>query len=73
MTDASNAAPLAPRAIADVPSWEAEADVVIVGYGCAGASAAIEARQAGADVLVVERATAGGGASATEGRWLPSR
>ena len=67
MTDASNAAPLAPRAIADVPSWEAEADVVIVGYGCAGASAAIEARQAGADVLVVERATAGGGASAMAG------
>jgi hypothetical protein len=67
VTDASNAAPLAPRAIADVPSWEAEADVVIVGYGCAGASAAIEARQAGADVLVVERATAGGGASAMAG------
>jgi 3-oxo-5alpha-steroid 4-dehydrogenase len=41
--------------------------VVVVGYGCAGASAAIGAREVGADVLVIERAGAGGGASAMAG------
>lgn len=39
-------------------------DLLIVGLGIAGACAAIEARARGADVLVLERATAGGGTSA---------
>jgi succinate dehydrogenase/fumarate reductase flavoprotein subunit len=47
-----------------VPTWTHEADVVIVGHGGAGASAAIEAARAGADVLVVERLTRGGGTTA---------
>jgi succinate dehydrogenase/fumarate reductase flavoprotein subunit len=38
--------------IGDVTNWTDVADVVIVGYGAAGASAAIEARRAGADTLV---------------------
>ena len=38
-----------------------EADVVVVGLGCAGVCAAIEAREAGAEVLVLERASGGGG------------
>ena len=38
-------------------------DVVICGYGGAGAAAALEARRAGADVLVLERASGGGGAT----------
>ncbi|HEU5008094.1 MAG TPA: FAD-dependent oxidoreductase [Jatrophihabitantaceae bacterium] len=42
-------------------------DVLILGLGCAGAAAAIEARAAGADVLVLERASAGGGSSALSG------
>lgn len=42
------------------------ADVVIVGFGVAGASAAIEAARQGADVLVLDR-FAGGGASALSG------
>jgi 3-oxo-5alpha-steroid 4-dehydrogenase len=42
------------------------ADVVIVGFGAAGACAAIEAADAGADVLVVDRFQ-GGGASAVSG------
>ncbi|MBJ20308.1 MAG: FAD-binding protein [bacterium] len=49
---------------AEVAHWAAhteEADVVIVGLGCAGVCAAIEAREAGADVLVFERASGGGG------------
>lgn len=42
--------------------WDEERDVVVVGFGAAGASAAIEARTAGADVLVADRFD-GGGAS----------
>ncbi|VVO21288.1 FAD-dependent oxidoreductase [Pseudomonas fluorescens] len=45
--------------------WDHQADVVIVGYGIAGACAALEATRAGAGVLVLERASGGGGASAT--------
>ncbi|HEY8430229.1 MAG TPA: FAD-binding protein [Sandaracinaceae bacterium] len=42
--------------------WDEETDVAIVGFGAAGASAAIEARTAGARVLVADR-FGGGGAS----------
>ena len=55
---------------ADVAAWADEADVVIVGFGAAGASAAIEARSGGSDVLVLERASGGGGASAIAGGHL---
>ncbi len=48
----------------DVPNYDDDADVVIIGYGIAGACAALEASRAGGDVLVVERASAGGGSSA---------
>ena len=50
-----------------VKKWDLEADVVVVGFGCAGACAAIEAAEAGADVLVLERASGGGGTSAMSG------
>lgn len=49
-----------------VPSWDATADVVVVGFGGAGACAAIEAHEAGADVLVLDRFH-GGGATAISG------
>lgn len=45
--------------------WDEQADVVVVGYGIAGACAALEAKRAGGDVLVLERASGGGGASAS--------
>lgn len=38
-----------------VATWSAEADLVVVGYGIAGVCAAIEARKAGARVIVLER------------------
>jgi succinate dehydrogenase/fumarate reductase flavoprotein subunit len=47
-----------------VGQWVDEADVVIIGLGCAGVCAAIEAREAGADVLILERASGGGGVTA---------
>src|SRR5258705_4846666 len=45
---------------------ELVADVIIVGFGAAGACAAIEAADAGADVVILER-FGGGGASAVSG------
>lgn len=47
------------RAIADQP-WERQVDVLVVGFGGAGAAAALEARQQGADVLVADRFMGGG-------------
>lgn len=45
-------------------------DVLVVGFGIAGACAAISAAEAGASVLVVERASAPGGSSALSGGEL---
>ncbi|MGH0033240.1 MAG: FAD-binding protein [Myxococcota bacterium] len=49
---------------ADVDAWDEETGVVVAGLGCSGACAAIEARVQGADVLVLERASGGGGVTA---------
>lgn len=49
--------------------WADTADVVVVGFGAAGASAALQAREAGADVLVIDRFT-GGGATQVSGGVL---
>ncbi|TDV52381.1 FAD-binding protein [Actinophytocola oryzae] len=46
--------------------WDSEADVVVVGFGGAGACAALEAARAGASVVAVDRFT-GGGATAMSG------
>ena len=54
----------------DVASWNAECDVLVVGFGAAGACAAIEAANAGARVLVLERAGGAGGTSAMSGGLL---
>lgn len=55
------------RLAAEIRSYDLEADVVVVGLGAAGACAAIEACDAGADVLVLERTSGGGGTSANSG------
>jgi len=49
---------------ADVTEWQQTVDVLVAGQGIAGSCAAIEAHRAGVDVLIVERASGGGGASA---------
>jgi 3-oxo-5alpha-steroid 4-dehydrogenase len=50
-----------------VPRWDFESDVIIVGYGASGASAAIEAAGAGAKVVLFEVTAASGGTSALSG------
>lgn len=51
----------------DDPAAATEVDVVVVGFGIAGACAAVEAAAAGASVLVLERAAVAGGTSALAG------
>lgn len=48
------------------PEWERTCDVLVVGFGAAGAAAAISARESGADVIVLDRFD-GGGATARSG------
>ena len=48
-----------------IEAFDDTADVVVVGYGAAGTSAAVDARLAGADVLALERASGAGGLTAS--------
>jgi 3-oxo-5alpha-steroid 4-dehydrogenase len=57
----------APLAAADVETWSDEVDVVVVGFGIAGACAALEAARGGASVILLERAAEYGGTSAMSG------
>lgn len=47
--------------------WDTTCDVVVVGLGAAGGSAAIEARSSGADVLLVDRFGGGGATGKSAG------
>ena len=47
-----------------IEHWSHETDVVVVGFGGAGACAAIEAADAGAQVMLIELASASGGSTA---------
>lgn len=54
-------------------AWDAESEVVIVGYGGAGAAAAIEAAKAGSKVIIIEKAPEGyegGNTSVAGGAWM---
>jgi 3-oxo-5alpha-steroid 4-dehydrogenase len=69
MKGADTVAPIEPPLDIETPAdadWEDAADVVVVGWGAAGACAAIEARAGGASVIVIDRFE-GGGASALSG------
>jgi NADPH-dependent 2,4-dienoyl-CoA reductase/sulfur reductase-like enzyme len=52
------------------PVADVEVDVLIVGFGAAGASAAIAAHDAGASVAVVEKTASGGGNCVHSGGFL---
>ncbi|GLW99163.1 FAD-dependent oxidoreductase [Microtetraspora sp. NBRC 16547] len=66
----SSLPPVEPVPAASVAGFDHECDVLVVGFGCAGAAAAYEAAAAGADVLVLERAGGPGGSSAVSGGEL---
>ncbi|MFE4217974.1 FAD-dependent oxidoreductase [Streptomyces sp. NPDC056844] len=66
----SGSRPVTPVRAGSVERYDAETDVLVVGFGCAGASAAYEAASAGAGVLVLERASGPGGSSALSGGEL---
>lgn len=53
-----------PRKFEDISKWQIETDVAIIGFGGAGACAAIEAADAGAEVVIFEVASASGGSTA---------
>ncbi|MFL0275625.1 FAD-dependent oxidoreductase [Mycobacterium sp. SMC-19] len=59
-----------PVAVAEIAGWDYEVDVVIAGFGVAGAAAAVEAARTGADVLVLERTASWGGAAAMAGGFI---
>ncbi len=59
-----------PVPASSIGAWDLEADVVIAGYGVAGAAAAVEAARSGADVLVLERTGSWGGAAAMAGGFI---
>ncbi|MDR2800600.1 MAG: flavocytochrome c [Desulfovibrio sp.] len=61
-------APLSVKTAEAVPppdKWDQSVDIVVVGTGYSGLTAAIEAKDAGANVLVIDKATIVGGNSVT--------
>jgi len=54
--------------------WDYETDIIVVGSGAAGYSAAITAKQFGADVMMVEKGPIYGGTTLRSGGgfWIPS-
>lgn len=63
--DAEQFQPLVVNRAEDI-QWDDQADVVVVGFGGAGVTAAIQARECGASVIAIDR-FAGGGATAFSG------
>lgn len=59
--------PSRPLRLHDVDTFDLETDIAIVGFGAAGACAAIEARLAGVEVEIFEVAAAAGGSAALSG------
>ncbi|HVN43032.1 MAG TPA: FAD-dependent oxidoreductase [Steroidobacteraceae bacterium] len=67
MTNPDAFSPSCPVSLDKVQAWDIDADVVVVGFGGAGASAALEAARGGARVTLLEVAAGNGGASALSG------
>jgi predicted oxidoreductase len=59
-----------PVAAGEISHFDIEADVLIAGYGVAGASATVEAARPGAEVVVLERTGGWGGAAALAGGFI---
>ena len=59
--------PCSPLQAHEVESWFGETDVLVIGYGGAGACAALEANARGKEVTILEVASGGGGTTALSG------
>lgn len=57
-------APASADEASEEPGWDLETEVLVCGYGAAGASGAIEAADNGAKVLIIEKAALPGGSMA---------
>jgi 3-oxo-5alpha-steroid 4-dehydrogenase len=57
----------APLTRSEIRRWDLETDLLIVGAGVAGVSAAIEARRSGIEALILERQHLAGGSSGISG------
>jgi len=64
VTNTPKASPTQPRRVQNITEWHSETDVAIVGFGGAGACAAIEASDAGSEVIIYEVSSASGGSTA---------
>jgi 3-oxo-5alpha-steroid 4-dehydrogenase len=64
MSQTNKTTATAPRNSKDITQWDIETDIAIIGFGGAGASAAIEAADAGSKVSIFELASASGGSTA---------
>ena len=55
-------------------NWDYDSDIVVVGSGAAGYSAALTARSHGADVIIVEKGALHGGTTLRSGGgfWIPN-
>ncbi len=56
--------PSIPKRAAEISEWGIETDVAVIGFGGAGACAALEAADAGSEVQIFELASASGGSTA---------
>ena len=61
---------LASSASAQTRNWDETVDIIVVGSGFAGLAAAIEAKKAGANVIVLEKMPTPGGNSIINGGIL---
>lgn len=67
-SDEEKSAPTAQAS--DNVEWNKETDVVVVGFGGAGAAAAIEAKRAGSEVVLLEMNPRGGGSTMACGGFI---